>query len=276
MNTSIQSFSLQPSAFSVPKVVLAATHHDPDDRLYEQIRCALPPIAEVFQAVAIQATHTTSARSLELLTAAGALVRRESAEHFAGYLLLGRPRRAVLELALQLDAQLLVLCDFDRMIHWATQHPTELAQVVAQLAAHDFTVLGRTDRAFNSHPRVQRDTETIINSLYATVSGFSWDVTAAARGLSRRATTAILAGCPDETIGIDVAWPLFLQHSGGFSLGYIATEGLEFETADRYGDEIAAIGGIASWLAQLDADPRQWIQRLDMARVEVEALLPYV
>src|SRR5215216_1623412 len=111
MNTSIQSFSLQPS-FSVPKVVLAATHHDPDDRLYEQIRRALPPIAEIFQAIAIQATHTTGARSLELLSAAGALVRRESAEHFAGHLLLGRPRRAALELALQLDAQLLV-CDFD-------------------------------------------------------------------------------------------------------------------------------------------------------------------
>src|SRR5262249_28332832 len=132
------------------------------------------------------------------------------------------------------------------------------------------------DRAFNSHPRVQRDTETIINSVYATISGFNWDVTAAARGLSRKATAAILAGCPDETIGIDVAWPLFLQRAGGFSLGYIATEGLEFETADRYGDEVAAAGGIAPWLARLDADPREWVKRLDMARVEVEALLPYV
>jgi hypothetical protein len=256
-------------------VVLAATHHDPDDRLYDQIRCALPLIAEVFQAVAIQATHTTGARSLELLTAAGALVRRESAEHFAGHLLLGRPRRAALVLALQSDAPLLVLCDFDRLIHWAARHPTELAQVVAQIAAYDFTVLGRTERAFNSHPRIQRDTETIINSLYATVSGFSWDVTAAARSLSRQAAAAILDGCPDETLGTDVSWPLFLQRAGGFSLGYIAAEGLEFETADRYGDEVAAVGGIASWLARLDADPRQWAQRLDMARVEVEAMLPY-
>jgi hypothetical protein len=258
------------------RVVLAATHHDPDDRLYDQIRCALPLIAEVFQSLAIQATHTTGTRSLELLTAAGALVRREIAEHFAGHLLLGRPRRAALALALQLDAPLLVFCDFDRMLHWATHYPDELAQMVTQIAAHDFTVLGRTDRAFNTHPRVQRDTETIINGIYATVSGFDWDVTAAARGLSRHAATAILAGCPDETLGTDVSWPLFLQRAGGFSLDYIAAEGLEFETADRYGDEVAAAGGIAPWLAQLDADPHQWIQRLNMARVEVEALLPYV
>src|SRR5256885_11454975 len=40
-----------------------------------------------------------------------------------------------------------------------------------------------------------------------------------------------------ESVGTDVSWPLFLQQDGNFSLGYIVTEGLEFETADRYRSE---------------------------------------
>jgi hypothetical protein len=62
-----------------------------------------------------------------------------------------------------------------------------LAQVARRVTEYDFTVLGRTPRAFDSHPRIQRDTESIVNHVFGLVSGQTWDVTAAARGLSRRA-----------------------------------------------------------------------------------------
>jgi hypothetical protein len=52
-------------------------------------------------------------------------------------------------------------------------------------------------------------------------------------------------------------------------------EGLEFETADRFADEISAIG-FAAWLDRLENDPHEWAFRFDLARVEIEALLPYV
>ena len=51
---------------------------------------------------------------------------------------------------------------------------------------------------------------------------------------------------------------------------------LSFETADRYSDQVAAAGGLAAWMAQLDADPQRWAERLDVARVEVAAAVPYV
>lgn len=63
---------------------------------------------------------------------------------------------------------------------------------------------------------------------------------------------------------------------GGFSCGYLATEGLEFETTDRYGTEALEAGGQAQWLAQRDQNPRQWINRLKMAHVELEAMSPYL
>ena len=98
---------------------------------------------------------------------------------------------------------------------------------------------------------------------------------AGARGLSRRAAQAILAGCPDLELSVDVSWPMFLRQAGGFNLGYLECEGLEFETADRFGPEIAAAGGYAQWLKPLEDDPRQWLWRLEVARLEIEALLPY-
>jgi hypothetical protein len=258
-------------------VVLAATQHDPEGRLYDQTARTLPALANIFGGMAFLVSHATQERSLTLLGSAGAQVRLEIAEQrAASWRGLGLARRAAIELALGLEAPFILFCDFDRMIHWVERYPEELARVVTSLPEHDFTVLGRTERAFASHPRVQRDTEAIINHVYATIGGRPWDVTAAARGLSRSAAAAILEGCPDQSIGTDVSWPLFLQRIGSFTLGYIAAEGLEFETADRYGPEVAAAGGRERWMARLDADPHHWAQRLDLARVEVEAAVPYI
>jgi hypothetical protein len=257
-------------------VVLAATHHDPEGRLYDQTVRMLPELARRFGGIAIQATHASQRRSLDLLAGAGACIQQEEAPASSNLILLGRARRAALELGLQLNAPVILFCDFDRALHWAECYPDELMRIVTQLGERDFTVLGRTERAFASHPRIQRDTEAIVNTVYASVSGHTWDVTGAARGISRRAAAAILEGCAEESIGTDVAWPLFLQRRGGFTLGYHAAEGLEFETADRYGDQVVVAGGIEAWMARLDADPRRWAERLDVARVEVAAAVPYV
>ena len=256
--------------------ILAATHHDPEGRLYDQTARVLSELARRFGGIAIQATQASQQRSIDLLLGAGACVQRSEAPASSSLIWLGRARLAALELGLRLNAPTILFCDFDRALHWAERYPDELARVVARLGECDFTVLGRTERAFASHPRIQCDTEAIVNTVYAAVSGCDWDVTAAGRGVSRRAAVAILEGCGEESVGTDVAWPLFLQRQGGFTLGYLATEGLEFETADRYGDQVAAAGGVEAWMARLDADPRRWAERLDVARVEVAAAAPYV
>jgi len=257
-------------------VALAAPCHDPDGRLHEQIRRVLPVLTQVFDGLAIHASHGTHAPSLDLFAHAGAVIAHglpnEAVERFK----LGQARRDSVALTLKLNCDFVLYCDCDRMLHWAERYPEELAHVVARLEGHDFTVLGRTPRAFDSHPRIQRDTEAIVNHVFATVSGHAWDVTAATRGLSRRAAQAILAGCPDVEVSTDVSWTLFLQNAGGFSFGYIATDGMEFETADRYQDQVQEAGGLSQWMAQLDADPAKWARRLDMARVEIEGMLPYL
>lgn len=256
-------------------VTLAVIYHDPEGRLYEQLVHVLPVLTGIFSGLTVAASHVAYERSLALLASAGALIERGPSDNAVEGAKLGRSRRAAVALALRLNHPFVMYCDCDRVLHWADWHPEELAGVAARLG-HDLTVLGRTQRAFNSHPRVQRDTEAIINRVFATISGYAWDVTTGARGLSRRAAEAILNGCPDEQVSTDVSWPLYILRAGGFSQGHIATEGLEFETADRFDDEVARAGGRAEWQAQLDADPRQWAHRLNLARIEIEGMLPYI
>jgi hypothetical protein len=57
---------------------------------------------------------------------------------------------------------------------------------------------------------------------------------------------------------------------GGFTLGYIETDGLEFETPDRFPAEVAQAGSVAQWSEQLDDDPQYWTARLELA-----AMLPF-
>ncbi len=256
-------------------VTLAVIYHDPQGRLYEQIVRVLPVLTNIFGGLTVRASHVAYERSLALLASARALIERESSDRADKEPKLGKFRRAAVALALRLNLPFIMYCDCDRVLHWAEWYPEELAVIAARVAKLDLSVLGRTQRAFNSHPRVQRDTEAIVNHVFAGVSGHAWDVTAGARGLSRGVAEAILNGCPDEEISTDVSWPLYVQRTGGFSQGYIAVEGLEFETADRHSDQVTRAGGRAEWQAQLDADPARWVHRLNLARIEVEAMLPY-
>lgn len=257
-------------------IVLAATHHDPDGRLVAQTERVMPALLGALGAAAVFLTPQTVPEAGDALRAAGARVRGGGAELPVGHLHLGLWRRSALGAAVDQhpDAGHYLFCDLDRALHWAEYHPDELDAAVAFAAAHDCTVFGRTPRAFASHPRAQRDTEAIANHCFALAAGLPWDVMATARGLSRAAARLIVDTCRDDTVGSDCSWPLICRRAG-LSLAYRETEGMEFETLDRYGDEVAALGGAQAWLDRFDADPRHWAARLELARAEAESALAY-
>jgi len=255
------------------EVALALIHYDPGGALFDQTARVLPRLPQVFADIAVFANAATAPRSIAYLRDHGVRVTAEASQ--VGLNHLGWFRRAAVQLALQGPCPFILYCDFDRILHWMEFHPQELSDVAQQIAAHDFTILGRTPRAFATHPRLQRDTEAIINHVFARITDRTWDTGAGARGLSRRAAETIALDCLDDQISNDVTWPLCLQQLGGFTLGYIETEGLEFETPDRFPAEVAQAGGVAQWSEQLDDDPQHWAARLELARIEVAAMLPY-
>jgi hypothetical protein len=251
-------------------VTLALIHHDPRGRLFEQTLRVLPQLQQTFADIAVYAHRATPPQTLEHLMQHGVRVSAKATEE--GLDIIGKLRRAAVELALQGPCPFIIYCDFDRILHWMEFHSQELSDVAQKIGAHDFTILGRTPRAFATHPRIQRDTEAIINHVFERVADRAWDTGAGARGLSRRAAEAIVCGCLDDAISNDVTWPLWLQQRGGFSLGYLETEGLEFETPDRFPIEVAQAGGVAQWSEQLDDDVQHWAARLELARIEVAAM----
>jgi hypothetical protein len=231
----------------------------------------LPALLPHFGSLAIHVTDVTPEAALAPWRAAGAHIRRAPP---TGHRELGRARRGALAAGLEQPGDMLLFCDLDRLLHWAEFFAAELVATLRQAAGADCTVLGRTPRAFASHPAPQRATEAIVNEVFARVAGRAWDVTAAARALSRAAAQAIVAGYADDGIGSDAGWPLFAERQG-YTLGYIETDGLEFETPDRYGDQIAAAGGLAAWMEQIDGRLDEWMLRLEIAREEIAALAPY-
>jgi hypothetical protein len=257
-------------------MILACTHHDAEGRMLEQTRRVLPALAAHFEGVHIFMTAGTAPETDEALASSGARWLRGDPGLPVGHAHLGLWRRSALGAALTAwpDDELYLFCDLDRALHWAEYYPEELREALAYARGFDCTVFGRTERAFASHPRAQRDTEALANHTFALVSGLPWDMMSACRGLSRRAAELIVTRSDDDTVGSDCSWPL-LCRGAGMTLGYLETEGMEFETLDRYGDELAALGGAQAWLERFDADPRQWVVRLELAHAEAASALRY-
>ncbi len=257
-------------------IALAVAHHDPEGRLYDQMARMLPHLSQFYCHITAIVTPAIFHATRDLLQQAGVTIYHPETPLPTGVEHLGRARFLAVEKGLHNapEATHVHYCDFDRVLHWAEFHGAELRRVLAACTRADFTVLGRTPRAFASHPRVQRDTEALINHTFGLASGHDWDVTAGSRGVSRRAADR-LAACGDDTIGVDCSWPLFLQQHDDLQMHYIPTEGLEFETLDRYGDQIAELGGADAWIARMDGDVAIWLHRLELTRIEVASVVAY-
>lgn len=253
------------------QVVLAVTHHDPDDAMLPQALRVLPELLRTYAEIVMIVTPTTSARTIEVLR--GHDIRVEQEQNQSGIETLGLVRQQVLRLTTDLKAGHVHLCDWDRALHWVEQYPDELRDAVDAILRHDLLIFGRTSRAFATHPRVQRITEGIANHAFGLAFGQELDVTAAARGLSSRAIKALLSlPSPEPTIGNDCAWPLYLARLPKLIIGYAATDGLEWETPDRYADEITAMGGLDAWIADFDDKIEHWALRMRIGLHEVEAI----
>lgn len=254
----------------MPAVALAVTSHEKDERLTALAEAQLPALAARYAALVAYCSRETHPALLEALRRHGAVVHLDSSEA-SGILQLGIIRRETLRAGLLAGTSHLHLCDFDRALHWSACYPEEMNAVAAEIPSYDLLVLGRTERAWATHPPYQVETEPLFNKVFALVSGRPWDIGAGSRGLSRRAAETLLETSQDLTVGVDADWPLLLMRRGDFRAGYRPCEGLEFETADRFGAEIEAAGSYAAWEAQMSADPRRWVFRLKVALLIAEA-----
>jgi hypothetical protein len=249
-------------------VALLATVHQPDERLARMAEAHLPSLVARYASVRAFCSGSTHPTILALLHSCGATVHIDR-EPSAGIWHIGEVRRRTLRLGLQAGTTHLQMCDFDRALHWVARYPQELETIIAAIPNYDLLVLGRTPRAWTTHPPYQAETEALFNKVFALVTGLPWDVGAGSRGLSRRAAETLLVLSRECTIGVDAEWPLLLLGRDSFRVGHRACEGLEF------GPEIDAAGSYGAWEAQMSSDPARWAFRLKVALLIAEAAVRY-
>lgn len=247
-------------------VTLVSTLHDPAGRMVEATNRLFACLSDLYEAVVVVPTSDTSPRLLEALQ--GALVRPLAESNGC----IGVGRRHALRLGLESGAGHLHYCDFDRVLHWIGRYPEELASALEQIRRHDYLILGRTPRAFATHPRVQRDTESITNHAFSLWFGEQVDVSAGSCGVSRQAAELILHRSTAPTNATDAEWPAIVRLSRDGSVGYLETEGLEFETPDYFPDQIALAGSLEAWLEERSKPISSWIARTRLTLESLEAL----
>ncbi|UCH57734.1 MAG: hypothetical protein JSV18_02145 [Candidatus Bathyarchaeota archaeon] len=186
---------------------------------------------------------------------------------------IGDSRRMALSLALEEGRGHIHIVDMDRILQWAGSHPQELRGVVRHLPQHDFLVIGRTERAMETHPQSQRETEGLANRVCSLLLGSAMDVTSASRGLSPEAARLILRHSRATECNTDSEWPLIIHCLSDMPVGYIEVEGLKFEDWLKRTDEVERAGGVEAWKRFIDEDPAAWLHRIRFAEGIVETAI---
>ena len=229
------------------RIILASTLHDPTGGMAPFLAEHAAAIRALYADVVIVATPQTSAETLNHYRNNNCRV------HTTGTASIGDSRRDCVRRARQRNADFIHYCDADRLLKWIIDYPDELEalieQAIPQLA---FLAIGRTERAFATHPLVQRETEYISNRVFSYVYGEMeqvLDVVAGSCSMSRDAAAIILAESIEPTNATDAEWPMIIDQLTDGDIAFVETEGLEFETAFFMGEEVHETSNNAeNWL----------------------------
>jgi hypothetical protein len=179
---------------------LAATVHDPDNKLLAAPHRAAPALREVFGGFGILATAPTSEDMVRFLERhLSAVVGRAPTDGN-----IGRHRREAVRLATGESSVL--YSDLDNRLRWIEADRQEVEKVLASMD-DDLIVVGHTARAMTACPRRLRDTEAIVNHAYALATGHRWDLWFAIRLLSPAAARVMVEQGREDSIANDVEWP---------------------------------------------------------------------
>lgn len=238
------------------------TLHDPQGKIAPFLAQCAGDLAKLYSCFIVVATPATSDATLAALIDVGAIVTKTATRN------VGESRRRALQLGVE-QSQLTHFhyCDLDRLVHWWLHYPDELCQIAAEIELQaGYVAIGRTSRAFETHPQVQITAESLTNRLFSWLFGEQQkilDVTAGSCALSRQSAELILAHSLELTNGTDCEWPMIIGRCSDLPVLFWQTEGLEFETATFFGQAVY----------QLSDSAENWQIRTQLARASTEAAM---
>jgi len=190
-------------------------------------------------------------------------------------------RHLALAHALDFPGNFVQYTDMDRLIRWVETRPEEWLRLVAEIPRHECLVIGRTEAAWETHPRALRETERITSHVFSAILGQALDLSAGSKGFSRAAAEWIVRNSqPGRALGKDAEW-VVLAHRGGFRVSSVLVDGLDWEMysspiPDRYQDRAADAARQRQIREEYDAKPENWAMRVavavEIAEAGVEAM----
>ena len=230
----------------------------------DRFRQLRPELEGVYHSIVIAVPPDTALEDVQVTPAHPGLLIVKS--HRPGW-----GRYVAIQEALKSSSSHMHYADMDRLLHWLEITPHEWTQTIEAIRKTDCLILGRTARAFGTHPQALQQTERIINAVASHVLGRPVDVGGGMRGLSRRAAEYLIGHSTPASWG-DAAWPILLQRAG-FAVDYLALDGNEWESADRYRQRAADPETQRRIAAAYDQDAKHWATRVDMALEIVQEAL---
>ena len=199
-------------------IVLACAGYP--QREMSRLQILMPQLIEVYSAVVLSAPSSLTQDEVHALEMMPKSLVVLNSDWSSG-------RRAALQEALSTSATHIHYADLDRVLHWIETDPTEWRQTVARVQTTDCLIIGRTDKAFQTHPQALQQTERIINTVFSHELGLTVDLGGGSRGFSRQAAQFVVAhSVGGQSWCSDSEWPMLL-HRAGFNVDYIAVNGLE-------------------------------------------------
>lgn len=156
-------------------------------------------------------------------------------------------RREVVKFGLDRQSAFYQYCDFDRILTWTKNYLDELREIVLDIPNHHYLILGRTNRAYLTHPNEWVETEKITNKIFSLEFGQEVDITAGSCSFSKESAKYINMHSKEKMT--DAEWPMIIHRIAKSKVDYKAVEGLE------YHEEINSISNKISeaekWLGRL-------------------------
>lgn len=247
----------------MPRVSLVSTIHDSAGWSIAPLKESASLLGDLYERRIVVATKGTSQAVINALEASGWTLA--SPRSNVGVEYISDSRLRVIRAGVEMGAYHMHLVDTDRVLHWAAYYPNELMDVVGKIPNLDFTIIGRTRRALQTHPRNQIETEAIANRVFSLIYGRDVDITAASRGVSKAAVEVISKYSRGRYFDNDSEWPTIIFCTGGLSLGYIEAEGLEWETRLKREQMTLPDGRRLDVKDYYEGNPESWVYRMMLA-----------
>jgi sulfur transfer complex TusBCD TusB component (DsrH family) len=176
-------------------------------------------------------------------------------------------RHATIKAALeQTTATHIHYVDLDRALRWVETRPNELERTVQTIQSTDCLIIGRTERAYATHPRCLYETEMLFNAVFSQLFGREMDFGAGSTGLSQRAAEFLMEHSSSaDALNMDVEWRILLKRAG-FHWDYAAVDGLDWETADQFLDTAADADMQRRAADAYDTKAENWALRVQVAQ----------